>query len=227
VLAGVLALRLAGGGSAAPAVKTPQVPGAIVGDVRTSVGGLEEAMVRDLLVMQIPLVEKVLRSVAVYLFLVVALRLAGKRELAQLNTFDLVVLLLLSNTVQNAIIGSDNSLLGGLLGAAVLLSVNYAVVRLGFRHPALARTLEGTPTVLVDNGRTLDANLRRYLISREELAAAVRRQGARELADVEAVVLEANGTLTVEQRDRTEELLQRLDRIEALLARGAGPASAG
>ena len=178
-------------------------------------------MVRDLLVMQIPLVEKVLRSLAVYLFLVVALRLAGKRELAQLNTFDLVVLLLLSNTVQNAIIGNDDSLLGGLLGAAVLMIVNYALVRLGFRHPALARTLDGAPTVLVDNGRTLDANLRRYLISREELAAAVRRQGARELADVQAVVLEANGTLTVEQRDRTEEILQRLDRIEALLARGA------
>jgi uncharacterized membrane protein YcaP (DUF421 family) len=184
-------------------------------------------MVRDLLVMQIPVVEKVLRSVAVYLFRVVALRLAGKRELAHLNTFDLVVLLLLSNTVQNAIIGSDNSLLGGLLGAAVLLTVNYGIVRLGFRHPALARTLEGTPTVLVDDGRTLDANLRRYLISREELAAAVRRQGARNLADVEAVVLEANGTLTVEQRDRTEDLLQRLDRIEALLARGPGPACAG
>jgi uncharacterized membrane protein YcaP (DUF421 family) len=180
-------------------------------------------MVRDLWVMQIPVLEKVLRSILVYLFLVVALRLAGKRELAQLNTFDLVVLLLLSNTVQNAIIGSDDSLLGGLLGAVVLLIVNYGVVRLGFRHPALARTLEGRPTVLVDNGRTVDANLRRYLISPEELTAAVRRQGARTLADVEAVVLEANGTLTVEQRDRTAELLRRLDRIEAMLADGRRP----
>jgi uncharacterized membrane protein YcaP (DUF421 family) len=182
-------------------------------------------MIRDLFVVQIPLLEKVLRSIAVYLFLVVALRLAGKRELAQLNTFDLVVLLLLSNTVQNAIIGNDTSLLGGLLGAAVLLVVNYVVVRLGFRHPALARTLEGTPTVLVAGGRTLDRNLRRYLISRQELAAAVRRQGARDLADVDAVVLEANGTLTVEPHDRTEELIRRLDRIEAMLARdpGGGP----
>jgi hypothetical protein len=84
----------------------------------------EEAMTRDLLVVQIPLLEKVLRSIAVYLFLVVALRLGGKRELAQLNSFDLVVLLLLSNTVQNAIIGPDNSLLGGLLGATVLLAAN-------------------------------------------------------------------------------------------------------
>jgi uncharacterized membrane protein YcaP (DUF421 family) len=96
-------------------------------------------MTRDLLVVQIPLLEKVLRTIAMYLFLVLALRLAGKRELAQLNSFDLVVLLLLSNTVQNAIIGPDNSLLGGLLGAAVLLAANYTTVRLGFQHPALAR----------------------------------------------------------------------------------------
>jgi uncharacterized membrane protein YcaP (DUF421 family) len=179
-------------------------------------------MVRDLLVVQIPVAEKVLRSIAVYLFLVVALRLGGKRELAQLNTFDLVVLLLLSNTVQNAIIGSDNSLSGGLLGAAVLLGVNYLVVRVGFRHPAVARILEGTPTVLVDRGRPQEANLRRYLISTEELLAAVRRQGARDLHDVDAVVLEANGTFTVQQHDRTASLLHRLARIEAMLTRMSG-----
>jgi hypothetical protein len=86
-------------------------------------------MTSDLLVAQIPLLDKVLRTIAVYLFLVLALRLAGKRELAQLNSFDLVVVLLLSNTVQNAIIGPDNSLLGGLLGAAVLLAANYTTVR--------------------------------------------------------------------------------------------------
>jgi uncharacterized membrane protein YcaP (DUF421 family) len=183
-------------------------------------------MARDLLVAQIPLLEKVLRSIAVYLFLVLALRLAGKRELAQLNSLDLVVLLLLSNTVQNAIIGADNSLVGGLLGATVLLTANYAIVRLGFQHPAVARTLEGTPTVLVQKGSTLDGNLRRYLITREELMAAVRRQGARNLEDIDVVVLEANGALTVEQHDRGEQILQRLDRIEAALARGQGPGSA-
>jgi len=180
-------------------------------------------MARDMLVAQIPLLEKVLRSIAVYLFLVLALRLAGKRELAQLNSLDLVVLLLLSNTVQNAIIGADNSLVGGLLGATVLLAANYLIVRLGFQLPALARTLGGTPTVLVRKGRTVDGNLRRYLITREELMAAVRRQGARNLKDIDVVVLEANGALTVEQHDRTEQVLQRLDRIEAALARGQGP----
>ena len=183
-------------------------------------------MARDMLVAQIPLLEKVLRSIAVYLFLVLALRLAGKRELAQLNSLDLVVLLLLSNTVQNAIIGADNSLVGGLLGATVLLVANYLTVRLGFQHPALARTLGGTPTVLVQQGRTLDGNLRRYLITREELMAAVRRQGARNLKDIDVVVLEANGALTVEQHDRTEQVLRRLDRIEAALARGQSPGPA-
>jgi uncharacterized membrane protein YcaP (DUF421 family) len=176
-------------------------------------------MVRDLFILQIPLLDKVLRSIAVYLFLVLALRLAGKRELAQLNSLDLVVLLLLSNTVQNAIIGPDNSLVGGLVGASVLMAANYVGVRWGFRHPTVARALQGTPTVLVEHGRVQDANLRRYLITREELSAAVRRQGARDLQDADTVILEANGTLTVERPDRLDELLRRLDRIEARLSR--------
>jgi uncharacterized membrane protein YcaP (DUF421 family) len=186
----------------------------------------EDAMARDMLVVQIPLLEKVLRSIAVYLFLVLALRLGGKRELAQLNSLDLVVLLLLSNTVQNAIIGADNSLVGGLIGATVLLAANYLIVRLGFRHPAVSRALEGTATTLVRKGRILDGNLRRYLITKEELMAAVRRQGARNLKDLDVVVLEANGALTVEQRDRSAQVLERLDRIEAALARGQGPGPA-
>jgi uncharacterized membrane protein YcaP (DUF421 family) len=182
-------------------------------------------VIRDLVVVQVPVLEKVLRSVIVYLFLVAALRLAGKRELAQLNTFDLVVLLLLSNTVQNAIIGPDDSLLGGLLGATVLMLANYVVVRMGFRHPAVARTLEGGPTVLVEHGRTVNRNLRRYLISREELTAAVRRQGARDLADVDSVVLEATGTFTVEPVHRTGEIVRRLDRIEEMVSHGFSASS--
>jgi uncharacterized membrane protein YcaP (DUF421 family) len=176
-------------------------------------------MLGDLFLLQIPILDKVVRSIAVYLFLVLALRLGGKRELAQLNSLDLVVLLLLSNTVQNAIIGPDNSLAGGLIGAAVLMTVNYLAVRLVFRHSGIARALQGTPTILVEHGRTLYRNLRRNLISAPELAAAVRRQGARDLSDVDSVILEANGTLTVERPDRTDELLRRLDRIEALLAK--------
>ena len=100
----------------------------------------------------IPVPEKVIRPVIVYAFLVVALRIFGKRELAQLNPFDLVVLLSLSNTVQNAIIGDDTSVTGGLIGAFALLTVNYLVVRFLFRHRRLDQLIEGRPTVLIHDG---------------------------------------------------------------------------
>ncbi len=101
--------------------------------------------------------EKILRPVIVYVFLVVLLRAFGKRELAQLNPFDLVVLLSLSNTVQNAIIGNDNSLTGGLIGAFTLLAVNYLVVRFLFRHRRLDQMFEGKPTTLVEHGQLAEA----------------------------------------------------------------------
>src|SRR5215471_18200090 len=99
-----------------------------------------------------PLIEKILRPMAVYVFMVAALRIFGKRELAQLNPFDLVVLLSLSNTVQNAIIGNDNSVTGGLIGAFALLGINYIVVRFLFKHRRLDQVLEGSPTVLIEDG---------------------------------------------------------------------------
>src|SRR5580704_5562103 len=108
--------------------------------------------VHDMFVLGLPVAEKIIRPVLVYLFLVVGLRLAGKRELAQLNTFDLVVLLTLSNTVQNAIIGDDNSVTGGVIGAATLLLVNYCVIRLLFGHERIDRLIEGDADVLVDGG---------------------------------------------------------------------------
>ena len=94
----------------------------------------------DMFAMQLPILEKILRPICVYLFLLIGLRLAGKRELAQLNPFDLIVLLTLSNTVQNAIIGNDNSITGGLLGAATLLALNYLVVRIVHRYTKLENT---------------------------------------------------------------------------------------
>src|SRR6516164_6744249 len=110
-------------------------------------------MWNDILVIGAPLIEKILRPIAVYFFLVVALRVFGKRELAQLNPFDLVVLLSLSNTVQNAIIGNDNSLTGGLIGAFSLLATNYLVVRFLFKHRRIDQILQGSPTVLIENGK--------------------------------------------------------------------------
>src|SRR5437773_4623402 len=100
----------------------------------------------------VPVIEKIIRPAIVYLFLIVGLRLAGKRELAQLNPFDLVVLLTISNTVQNAIIGEDNSVTGGMLGAATLLVVNHFVVRFLYGHARLDRLVEGDPDVLIENG---------------------------------------------------------------------------
>src|SRR5579862_2669186 len=101
----------------------------------------------------LPILEKLLRPVIVYLVLVLLLRIFGKRELAQLNPFDLVVLLSLSNTVQNAIIGDDNSVTGGVIGAFALLAINYLVVRFLFKHRRIDQIFEGTPTKLVQEGK--------------------------------------------------------------------------
>src|SRR5512140_3142142 len=131
----------------------------------------------DMFHVGLPIAEHILRPILVYLFLIIALRLAGKRELAQLNPFDLVVLLTLSNTVQNAIIGDDNSVTGGLIGAATLLIVNYLVVRFLFNHEKLERLVEGEPDALIENGIVREDRLKRELLTRNELETAAHRQG--------------------------------------------------
>src|SRR6185295_5093612 len=113
----------------------------------------------------VSLLEKMLRPIAVYLMLVVLLRVFGKRELAQLNPFDLVVLLSLANTVQNAIIGNDTSLVGGLIGAFSLLACNYVVVRFMFKHRRLDQLIEGSPTVLVENGKLRPKGMAKELLN--------------------------------------------------------------
>ena len=165
--------------------------------------------------------EKVVRTVAVYGSLLVLLRLLGKRTLAQLNSLDLVVLLLLSNVVQNAIIGPDDSLLGGLLGAAALLAFNHVVVRFAFRHPGVQWLLQGGRTRLAAGGRVEAAELRRELISEEQLDGALRREGVADgVAGTREVWLEPDGALTpVVPDDGTNEILRRLERIEERLSR--------
>lgn len=178
----------------------------------------------DMFVLGLPLLEKVLRPVVVYLFLVVALRLAGKRELAQLNPFDLVVLLTLSNTVQNAIIGDDNTVTGGLIGATTLLGLNYVVVRFLYGHQRVDRLVEGDPDVLIADGKIKPARLKEELITVSELEAAAHRQGFASLADVERGVLEPGGTLAfvgkkpAPEEVRHKELLARLEQIAEDLA---------
>jgi uncharacterized membrane protein YcaP (DUF421 family) len=144
----------------------------------------------------IPLLEKVLRPIIIYFFLIVGFRLAGKRELAQLNPFDLIVLLTLSNTVQNAIIGADNSVVGGIVGASTLLGVNYFTVRFLYHHKRIDKLVEGDAIVLIRNGKLLEDRLHQELITREELEAAARRQGFKNLHEIDYAVLEAGGTLS-------------------------------
>ncbi len=153
----------------------------------------------------VPLLEKILRPILVYLTLVVLLRIFGKRELAQLNPFDLVVLLSLSNTVQNALIGEDSSVTGGAVGAIMLLSINWLIVRLIFGTPWLGRLLAGRERVLIQNGRVDHGSLRRELLTEQELLAVVHRQGFDHFRQVMRCVLGPNGTFYVEGRKPSEE----------------------
>lgn len=151
----------------------------------------------DLWTIQIPPVEKLVRTVLVYAGLAVLLRLGGKRDLAQLNSFDLVVMLLLSNVVQNAVIGSDNSLSGGLLAAAILVGLNALVVRIVNRHPRLVRLFEGRPTTLIRNGHAIPKALQRMGLRRADVVAACRRQGADDISEIADATLSPGGALVV------------------------------
>jgi uncharacterized membrane protein YcaP (DUF421 family) len=159
----------------------------------------------DMFSLQLPALEKVLRTVLVYGGLAILLRLAGKRDLAQLNTFDLVVMLLLSNVVQNAVIGNDNSLTGGLLGATVLITVNAVWVRVINRRPRLTMLFEGTPSMLVENGK-VTGNLHRLGLRRADVVAALRHQGAASIDEVAQASLEPGGSIVVDLKPDARDL---------------------
>jgi uncharacterized membrane protein YcaP (DUF421 family) len=167
----------------------------------------------------LPILEKLLRPVVVYLVLVILLRIFGKRELAQLNPFDLVVLLSLSNTVQNAIIGEDNSVTGGVIGAFGLLSINWLVVRILYNSPRLTRMFEGSSTVLIRDGKIDEKAVKRETLTKEELAEVIHKQGFEHLGQVRRCELEPNGTFYVEgfepsSSDKNQaELVKRLDAL--------------
>jgi uncharacterized membrane protein YcaP (DUF421 family) len=145
----------------------------------------------------IPVVEKIVRSVVVYAFLLAAFRLVGKRQLGQMTPFDLVVLLVISNVVQNALIGNDNSLVGGLMGATTILGVNALVAWVTYNSKTARRAVEHHPTILVRHGRILWANLASERLSRSEFHAALRREGIVTLRGVRYVLLEQDGHLSV------------------------------
>lgn len=174
---------------------------------------------QDILMPGISVLEKIVRPMVVYIFLLIGLRLAGRRELAQLNSFDFVVLLMLSNTVQNAIIGNDNSVTGGIIGASTLLITNTLVVRFLYKHPKWSRMLEGQAVYLVQDGKLNERELEKQTISKEELSEIVRRQGLDSLAQVQDCILETNGTVTVvAKKEHTEEARQeaRLTRLDQM-----------
>jgi uncharacterized membrane protein YcaP (DUF421 family) len=168
----------------------------------------------------VSLLEKAVRPVAVYLALVVALRTVGKRVLAQLNPFDFVVLLTLSNTVQNAIIGNDTSLVGGAVGAAALLGVNALLVRIYYRGSSVQRLSSADrDMVLIENGRLNEPEMQRLRINAGELTGRAHERGFDSLDEVESAVLYPNGTIYFRGRAsdtdaaRHAELLQRLDAL--------------
>lgn len=173
----------------------------------------------NMFVLGIPVVEKIIRPVLVYSFLIIGLRLSGKRELAQLNPFDLVVLLTLSNTVQNAIIGDDNSVSGGLIGAGTLLLLNYIVVRFLYSHQKLDRLVEGDSDTLIESGRINEERLKKELLTRAELETAAHRQGFSSLTEIERAVIEPGGTICfVGRKPSPDEIQQKAltDRLDAI-----------
>jgi len=193
-----------------------------------------EQICSDMLVPGLPVLEKMLRPILVYFFLLIGLRLAGKRELAQLNAMDLVVLLTISNTVQNAIIGNDNSVSGGLIGATTLLAINYFVVRFLYNHEKISHLIEGDSDKLIENGKLDEARLKKELLTRSELEIAAHKQGFSSLDDVETATLETGGVISFvgkkpsadEQRfaeisGQMHDMNRKLDELKAALsARG-------
>jgi uncharacterized membrane protein YcaP (DUF421 family) len=179
----------------------------------------ETFLIQSMFHVQLPVLEKILRPMIVYLFLVVFLRLFGKRELAQLNPFDLVVLLSLSNTVQNAMIGDDNSLSGGVIGALSLLTINWVLTRMLFRSPKLSTILEGTETVLIRHGVVDWEATKKEALAELELLSVLHKQGFNRFEEVEKCVLEPNGNFYMEGIKALSDDAQRaavLRAVEAL-----------
>jgi uncharacterized membrane protein YcaP (DUF421 family) len=168
--------------------------------------------------LHLPLLEKILRPVIVYLCLILFLRLFGKRELAQLNPFDLVVLLCLSNTVQNSIIGDDNTVTGGVIGVFSLLSINYLLTRILFRMPKLNKVIEGHETVLIRHGVVDWEAAKKEALTEIDLKTILRKQGVNDYSEVERCVLEPSGNFYVEQIDPLREGRQRSEILKDIKA---------
>jgi uncharacterized membrane protein YcaP (DUF421 family) len=185
-------------------------------------------MWQDMFVLEVPLMEKVIRTVVVYALLLVLIRLAGKRGMATVNTLDIVVALLLASAVQNSIIGDDLTIVGGAVSAVTLVTINSAVNRLGDASPLAARILKGRATTVIDQGKVDQDALRRLQISTSELDHAIRDQHGDDLSEIEHGELTPSGrlvlTLKHDEQSSTKrdiaDLADQLRRVEALLAEG-------
>ena len=164
-------------------------------------------------------IEKVIRPILIYATLVFFLRLFGKRELAQLNPFDLVVLLTLSNTVQNAIIGDDTSVSGGVVGAFTLLALNYGISFLKFKNQKIEALIEGKPVTIVSGGKMNKKALRRELLSKEDLDILAHREGFENADDIEKCILDPSGSFLVDGKDEVKDgkfkkdVLDKIDKL--------------
>jgi uncharacterized membrane protein YcaP (DUF421 family) len=157
----------------------------------------------DLLIPEIAVLEKIIRPLAVYIFLLVAFRLFGKRELGSISPFDLVIWLTISNVLQNAMIGADNSLTGGMIGATTMFAANWLFARLYFRFPRFEHLVQAAPTVLIENGRILEENLEKELLTVDDLGHALRKNQVdleTDLPYLRRVLLESDGAITIVRR---------------------------
>jgi uncharacterized membrane protein YcaP (DUF421 family) len=175
-----------------------------------------QSMSHNMFHLPVSVAEKIVRPILVYLCLIIFLRLFGKRELAQLNPFDLVVLLSLSNTVQNAIIGDDNSVTGGLLGAFSLLAINWALMWFLYRTPKLNKALEGHPSTLIRSGVVDQAEMKRQSLTTEDLISVLNKNGFNYMEDVEECVLEPNGTFYIRGITPSSDELEQKDLMAAI-----------
>jgi len=141
------------------------------------------------------------RTFIVYVVLLVGLRLAGKRELGQMTPFDVVVIILIANAVQNAMVGTDTSVTGGLIAAGVLMVGNYGVSRVRERLPWLRRAVEGTPTLLINDGKFVVEHLRQEGLDQDEVLMAIREHGLADVKDVRMAVLETDGSISIMPAD--------------------------
>ena len=191
---------------------------------QTASNGAVQQSLHDMFHLSLPILEKIARPVIVYLVLILLLRVFGKRELAQLNPFDLVVLLSLSNTVQNAIIGDDNSVSGGIIGAFALLAINWIVAGVLYRSRKLTGALEGHATTLILDGKPDLKAMQRESLTMEELISVIHKQGFTSVEQVRRCQLEPSGTFYIEAFETStvekqhKELLSRLESLAREIA---------